>query len=206
MKSRRKPKLEGALLCCFLITASLLAYNDGASQRTTEQQTIPVGDVALIVEFQKRVEEYVTLHRLLEGRVPTLEVSEKPQEIQAAIAALQEKLRQARANARQGDIFTARISQLFRRLIQEAFPECELFRLHALIGDETAKARMRPRVNASYPAGASLSVMPTKLLCLFPSLPEELQYRFVGRDLILWDVHANLVVDVIPDATEPNLS
>ena len=37
-------------------------------------------------------------------------------------------------------------------------------------------------------------------LWTLPALPEELQYRFVGRDLILLDVHANLVVDILRDA------
>ena len=33
-----------------------------------------------------------------------------------------------------------------------------------------------------------------------PPLPRELQYRFLFRDLALVDVHANLVVDILPDA------
>ena len=31
----------------------------------------------------------------------------------------------------------------------------------------------------------------------WPALPPELAYRFVGRDLVLVDVHANLVVDIL---------
>jgi hypothetical protein len=206
MKSRRKLRLERALIYGFLITLSLFAYDGGASQCITEQQTIPAGDFALLAEFHNRVEEYVALHRLLEGQVPTLEVSDDPKEIQAAIEALQKKLRQARATARQGDIFTAEVAQLFRRLIREVFPEGETLRLLSMIAEEMPKALIRPRVNASYPAGASLLVMPTKLLLVFPPLPEELQYRFVDRDLILWDVHANLVVDVVPNAIALDLS
>jgi hypothetical protein len=55
-------------------------------------------------------------------------------------------------------------------------------------------------VNADYPAGRSIPVMPPCLLAELPPLPEELQYRFVGRDLILWDVHAGLIVDFVPNA------
>lgn len=206
MKSRTELRLERALIYCFLITVSLLADDAGASQCVSEQQTIQAGDLPLVAEFQKRVEGYVTLHRLLEGQVPTLEVSEDPKEIQAAIEALQKKLRQARATARQGDIFTAKIAPLFRRLVREVFPEGETLRLLSMIAEETPKTLIRPRVNGSYPAGTSLSMMPTNLLLVFPSLPEELQYRFVDRDLILWDVHANLVVDVVPNAIVPDLT
>lgn len=31
-------------------------------------------------------------------------------------------------------------------------------------------------------------------------VPRELEYRFLGRDLILWDVHAGLIVDFVPRA------
>ena len=39
--------------------------------------------------------------------------------------------------------------------------------------------------------------------CMFtvlPVLPDELQYRFVERDLVLVDIDADLVVDVLSDA------
>ena len=42
--------------------------------------------------------------------------------------------------------------------------------------------------------------MPPALLLRLPPLAPELQYRFIGRTLILLDVDANLVVDVLPDA------
>ena len=42
--------------------------------------------------------------------------------------------------------------------------------------------------------------MPVNVLCQLPSLPTELEYRFVNRDIVLWDVHADLVVDIIPNA------
>jgi hypothetical protein len=56
-----------------------------------------------------------------------------------------------------------------------------------------------PVVNGRFPwlrgAGMWLCV-----LNALPSVPEELQYRIVGRDLVLVDVHANLVVDSLRDA------
>jgi hypothetical protein len=37
-------------------------------------------------------------------------------------------------------------------------------------------------------------------LAALPKLPKELEYRFLGRDLVLWDLHAGLIVDFIPRA------
>jgi hypothetical protein len=40
-------------------------------------------------------------------------------------------------------------------------------------------------------------------LDVLPELPEELEYRFAGRDLVLIDIHAELVVDVLRRALPP---
>ena len=42
--------------------------------------------------------------------------------------------------------------------------------------------------------------MPPNLLAALPDLPEDLEYRIVNRDLILHDIDANIVVDVIDNA------
>jgi hypothetical protein len=31
-------------------------------------------------------------------------------------------------------------------------------------------------------------------------LPDELEYRLIGRTLVLWDIDADLILDVLPDA------
>jgi hypothetical protein len=38
------------------------------------------------------------------------------------------------------------------------------------------------------------------MLAALPGLPEELEYRFVGADLVLIDVPADLVVDILENA------
>ena len=48
--------------------------------------------------------------------------------------------------------------------------------------------------------GTALTTMPPDLLAVLPPLPPELEYRFVHRDLVLWDVRADLIVDVLRDA------
>jgi hypothetical protein len=41
---------------------------------------------------------------------------------------------------------------------------------------------------------------------VLPELPEELQYRLLGRDLAIFDVETDLVVDVLEDALPPGPS
>jgi hypothetical protein len=38
------------------------------------------------------------------------------------------------------------------------------------------------------------------IVAALPALPPELQYRIVGDSLALIDVHAGLILDVLPDA------
>jgi hypothetical protein len=56
------------------------------------------------------------------------------------------------------------------------------------------------RVNAKYPAKATVTTMPPNVLKQLPVLPEGLEYRIVGSALILRDVDANLVVDYMTNA------
>ena len=57
----------------------------------------------------------------------------------------------------------------------------------------------RPVVNGRFP-WARGAMMPPDILQVLPPLPEELQYRIVDHDLILIDMHADLVVDILPGA------
>ena len=44
------------------------------------------------------------------------------------------------------------------------------------------------------------STVPPQVLLSLPKLPEELEYRFVGRHVILLDVHAHTIADFIDNA------
>ena len=57
-----------------------------------------------------------------------------------------------------------------------------------------------PTVNGDYPAGRPVAMMPPCLIGALPPLPPELRYGLVGHDLILWDLHAGLIVDFVPRA------
>ena len=52
-------------------------------------------------------------------------------------------------------------------------------------------------INDTYPEHAPLQSTPPSLLENLPKLPPEIEYRITGRDLVLLDSKANLVVDII---------
>jgi len=54
-------------------------------------------------------------------------------------------------------------------------------------------------VNEAFPWNAGAMMWPSMLWSL-PELPPELEYHFVGRDLVLVDTLGGIVVDVLRDA------
>jgi hypothetical protein len=56
------------------------------------------------------------------------------------------------------------------------------------------------RINRAYPTGQPLASMPARILAALPRLPDDLQYRFLGRALILIDTRTNLILDRMPCA------
>ena len=58
------------------------------------------------------------------------------------------------------------------------------------------------KVNASYPDDTPLPTTPPQVLKSLPKLPEQLEYRIVGKTLIIRDVDADIIVDFVPNAIQ----
>jgi hypothetical protein len=52
-------------------------------------------------------------------------------------------------------------------------------------------------VNDRYPDTVPMATMPPDVLAALPKLPDDIQYRFVGNRLILFDVQSHLIVDFV---------
>jgi hypothetical protein len=58
------------------------------------------------------------------------------------------------------------------------------------------------KVNATYPPDTPLPTTPPQVLMNLPKLPDQLEYRIVGKNLIIRDVEANIIVDFVPNALQ----
>jgi len=150
-------------------------------------------------EFLKRVQAYVTLRKSIESTLPALKTSDLPEMITAHQQALARKIREARPNAKSGDIFTVDARRAFRRIIREEFRGPHGRGARNTIRQGEPLKEIHPQVNQPYPEGVPFTTVPPILLLKFPRLPDQVAYRIVGRDLILLDVEANLVVDRISE-------
>ena len=162
---------------------------------------LTVDQPRVAAEFDARVKAYVSLHRRLEGTVPTIAVSTNYAEVLSAIDALGAKIRAERREARRGDVFTPEVECWFREMIDASLQGCDTKAIYDAINEENPpNVTLALQINARWPNGASRGPMPPQLLADLPQLPDDLQYRFIDRDLVLWDAHANLVVDFIRKA------
>jgi hypothetical protein len=205
--------MQGQLSCGVMLLSSLLMVAACSSEsahanrapepaaQSTAPKTNP--DAEILVDFKKRIDGYMALHNKLEKEAPPLKETQDPAKIKASQDVLAMKIREARKDARQGDIFTPEIRQLFRRLMYPEVKGPEGRATKAAITEESHELKSVPlKVNAEYPDNAPLMTVPPNILAALPKLPEDLEYRFVNRNMILLDTHANLIVDFVPNAIQ----
>lgn len=150
--------------------------------------------------FSLRIADYAALHRRLEGPLPPLTSTRETLRNYVARQLLADGIRTARAGAKQGDILEPKVAMVFRAVIADALKGRDVEALLAEINDEHLAAHgVWPVVNEPLPRGVTHEV-PCVLLQVLPALPEDVEYRIVNHDLVLWDTHANLVVDFVPHA------
>lgn len=154
-------------------------------------------DPRAVEQFKDRVDRYVDLHKQLHTKIGKLRDDSTPEQIADRKRKLAEALRAARHGARQGDIFTAAVREEFVRVIRFELdtPGGASIR-RAIVEEKPSKVPLA--VNASYPEDKPLSTMPPMVLVHLPQLPEQLEYRFVNRSLVLRDTVAGIVIDFVP--------
>jgi hypothetical protein len=155
-------------------------------------------DSAITSDFTKRVSDYQSLRKNSESKLPRLKTTGSSTVIDDHQHDLSRAIRQARKDAKQGDIFTPPICAEFKRLAGLAMQGGSAWRVtKSLANAEPIKFKLK--VNDAFPPGVPQQSMPPTLLQNLPPLPPELQYRLLGSTLVLLDIKANLVVDLAPD-------
>jgi hypothetical protein len=165
--------------------------------RTGAPQANPVNPTGAAVKaFLDNVQAYLKVRARAETNVPKLDETADPAKIQAREVAFGDAIRAERANAKRGDIFGP-VEALFRKTVREDSRKRGLRDRKALLAE--LPPGLMPKVNAVYPSTVPLATFPPALLEQLPPLAEQLEYRYMGRHLILRDVKANVIVDYIPD-------
>jgi hypothetical protein len=178
-----------------VLLAGVLAAGRAPSEQDSVEQDVER-------RFLAAVENYLTLCRRLEQDLPPLEPSSDANVIQLTVEARADAIRRARSTALAGDIFDPAVAEAFRRRVRRSFAGRD--RAVARLHDEMSEhgEHWRPAVVNGRFSWQTAAATPLFVLAALPALPAELQYRFVGHDLVLVDITANLIVDILPDAID----
>ena len=145
---------------------------------------------ASTANFNSSIADYFVLRSRLQQGLPIRSVSTDPASIERSELALAARVRQARRNAEEGDIFNQMISVEFREGLRLVMTSATW----AAIMDDNPGS-FSHRINGNYPKQRTRSTMPATILRQLPPLPEGLEYRFLGPHLILMDTWANVILD-----------
>jgi hypothetical protein len=150
----------------------------------------------LIGEFKKRVDAYAELRKKADDSAPPLKETKDAGKIKDAQQSLLERIAAARSTAKPGDVFTPEVAAYFRRLLH---PEAKEPGTKEIMKED--KVGTVPfKINGPYPELKPLVTAPPNVLQALPQLPKDIEYRFVGKHLILRDSQANMIIDYMLNA------
>ena len=206
-----------AAIWLMAVAAGACAHPQKSASPTPPLPTPPppttAADAKGLTEFANAVQAYVDLHNRAEAGLPTLPDRTDPARVAAHQKALAAAIRKGGRRPRQGHVFVPNIQPFFKRLLAPELKGPGSAETREKVGEgnpEGAKGLPKdPDVKSrdvslvpytDYPAAAPVSTVPAPVLLRMPQLPKELEYRFVGKNLVLLDAVANIVVDFIPQA------
>jgi hypothetical protein len=177
------------------VCAALLAWTHVAMAG----QSAAASDEDALRGFHRRVAAYAALHHRLEGPLPPRVPARDTFSALLAKRYLASAIRSARTSARRGDIIDPDAARVFRAIIAEVFAAPGGAALAEAFRRRAERPVPDPVINEIYSMDVADPV-PGPILQRLPPLAEDVEYRVVNADLILWDIHAEIVVDVLPEA------
>ena len=152
-----------------------------------------------------RVERYLELRREAAVEANRLEVTSEADELKKDVRELANAIQVRRGTADEGDMLGGEVGESIRAALAARLSREDGPRIIAGIMD-VQPDMPPPAINARYPSEEPRSMMPPSVLRALPKVPDELSYRFVGRDLVLLDRRTGLVLDVLRDVLPAKLS
>lgn len=155
-------------------------------------------DAAAIDAFKEQVRAFVALRTKVEQTLPPAAETKDPKKLASQQQTFAATLIEQRAGVVQGNVFVEQCRPVLIRIIRDDFARRPRADRRAL--QEDLPANVKVAVNTEYPPALPLVTVPASLLKALPELPKDLEYRIVGRDLILFDSRSGVVVDLIRNA------
>jgi hypothetical protein len=151
-----------------------------------------------VSRFLRAVDGYILSHRLIEP--PDPDAMCVPDESLAAVRSFAGVPLDERPTLQEGAIFLPDVADVFRQRMTRTLLHYEHTPPELATAMNTEEL-LAPSIKAGEPLPWGVGRRTFAwLFATLPALPEELEYRLVARDLVLFDVRARVVVDVLRDA------
>ena len=183
-----------------LVGAVGLAVVAAACSKEESKQPAVDPTKQVFEDFATRVDNYMKVRRQLADSIGELDPTKSQAEITARGVGLANAIVAARAQAKAGDIFTPEVSTILATLIKQEYSRRSEPVQETRDDQQDELPDFVPQVNQVYPTTYPLATFPATLLPLLPPLPEQLEYRVVQHYLVLRDIEANVIIDVMPNA------
>lgn len=148
-------------------------------------------------QFRRNLEAYLALREELAERLEPLEPTGDAAELAARQSSLAAAIREARRDAKRGDLIPEPVAEAIRAVVAADYRHRDPEARKGTVED--VPTDMVLSVNRIYPPDAALSTVPPLLLAKLPLLPDNLQYRFVDRHVVILDGDTQIVLDYISD-------
>jgi hypothetical protein len=182
------------------LMAMLVPVIAQAGATVAQARTNP--QAASLAEFQKRLDAYLALREDLSKKLKPMSPTADAAQLTTRQESLAAALRTARKNAKQGDLIPAPVAETIAVTVREDFhvrnPQVKKATL-----EEVPNSPL-PTINKMYPAQAALPTVPPLLLEKLPRLPDNLQYRFYGRHVVILDGDTQIITDYIANVLPPH--
>lgn len=163
----------------------------------TEALVVPDTSDPALADFQARLNGYLELRTSLAEKLEPLRPTADSAELTARQESLAAAIKESRRFARKGDLVPAAIAERLRSIIVSDFMSRTPEERAALYAE--VPAGMVLEINRTFPAQAALPTVPPLLLKSLPVLPDNLQYRFANRHLIILDGDTQVIADYVPN-------
>jgi hypothetical protein len=178
-----------------LLTVPTVAY------QTASTAGRPANQAAALQTFEMRLKAYVDLRSRLARQQRPLSPTPSPGELTRRQQSLAAAIKTARATAKRGDVIPAVVAAQIVTTIRADLKTRSASDERATFAE--VPNAPTPAINQTYPADA-LATVPPLMLTNLPRLPDNLQYRFYGRHMLLLDADAQIIVDYIPNVLPPH--
>ena len=175
--------------------------DQGVAARQAENPNANPQATAL-VEFQKRLQDYINLRAELGRKLKPLASTADSAELAARQDTLAAAIREARKGAKPGDLIPTRVAGQIRNTVADDFRHRNPDAKRAVF--EEVPENVRPVINRTMPDNAALATVPPLLLNNLPPLPDNLQYRFMARHIVVMDGDTRIIVDYILNVLPPH--